>query len=226
MEDSRILETYNAFDPLFEMALGRFGLNAGGVELRNMGEDEVVFVVRLMAVYDHPESFDPSNFRAFSISTLLEYLERTHIYYETKMLPALEQATEAMAGHFPEHSVCIALRDHFIEFRKDLQRHIRSEEMDLFPYARRLGHGGTPRDYSTAAFVNDHDHRLEMLLTELSEIIANGHPRVADSMAYRTFSRVMKHFLRDLHIHHRMEEEVLVPKLQTLETGGLNFPIL
>ncbi|GAB5538387.1 MAG: hypothetical protein Salg2KO_04900 [Salibacteraceae bacterium] len=208
------------FEPLSELALQRYAITPNGeVEFNDgeISEEDVEFVLEVMELYSGLDGFRAERFNVYSIYTILEYLERTHAFYEATLLPKLEQAIHGIKKLFPDHIINDVLTRFFNDYRSDLLRHIETEESRLFPYARRLAHGGNARDYSVEAFEANHTHEVEDSLDKVINVIETNYPEVARSFAYRSFKIMLEQFRLDLEIHHLIEEEVFLNMLRLLE---------
>lgn len=215
------------FEPLSELALQRYAINPQGeVEFNDdeISAQEVDFVLEVMELYTGLDSFRADRFMTYSMMTVLEYLERTHAFYESTLLPKMEQAISSIKKLFPEHGIAQVLDTFFQNYRKELLSHIDLEEAKLFPYARRLAHGGGSRDYSVEDFIGAHTHEVEDSLDRVINLIETEYPEVARSFAYRSFKTLLEQFRIDLEIHHLMEEEVFLSMLATLEKDGRVYP--
>ncbi len=100
------------FEPLSELALMRYSINAEGrIEFLDgkRGETDVEFVVDLMGLYSGSTAFDQTKFQAHSLATVMEYLERTHTFYENVLLPKMEIAIYGILKLFPDHVIADVL---------------------------------------------------------------------------------------------------------------------
>ncbi|MEZ4722397.1 MAG: hypothetical protein R2813_11045 [Flavobacteriales bacterium] len=208
------------FEPLSELALQRYSISPEGtVEFRDgeLGEDDVEFVLEVMELYTGLDTFRAERFMVYSIFTVLEYLERTHSFYESTLLPKLDQGIHGIKKLFPDHPISEILDAFFKKYRAELLKHIDLEETKLFPYARRIAQGGKAGDYSTLAFNDVHSHEVEDSLDRVVNIIETDYPEVARSFAYRSFKNLLEQFRLDLEIHHLIEEEVFIVMVRMLE---------
>jgi len=208
------------FEPLSELALQRYAITPEGtVEFNDgeIGEEDVEFVLELMELYSGLDAFRAERFNVYSIYSILEYLERTHAFYESALLPKLEQAIHGIEKLFPDHPINKVLSGFFNQYRNDLLSHIDVEESRLFPYARRLAHGGSARDYSVKEFENTHTHDVEDSLDRVINLIETNYSEVSRSFAYRSFKNMLEQFRLDIEIHHLIEEEVFLNMLRLLE---------
>jgi len=215
------------FEPLSELALQRYAISPVGLTIEHYdpnGDRDIDFVVELMELYTDVRLFDENAFARYSIFAILEYLERTHLFYEMSLLPKLEQAIIGIKRLFPDHPISDLLDIFFLNYKNELLEHIDLEERELFPYARRLSHGGSSRDYSVSAFQAVHNHEVEDSLDQILMVVESDYPEVARSFAYRTFRNLLEQFRLDLHIHHLIEDKVFLQKLLTLEQDVRTYP--
>lgn len=221
------IKSLHHFEPLSELALQRYSMSAEGDAVFHDGDTgllDIQFVLQLMELYSDIRQFDPKAFGQFSLSTVLEYLERTHAFYEVSLLPRMEQSIRSINQLFPEHAIAQVLAAFFKNYRNELFEHIELEESQLFPYARRLAHGGAGRDYSVAEFRAVHDHHIEDSLHRVIDLMETDHPEVTRSFAYRTFKNLLEQFRLDLSVHHLIEERVLLQKLVEMEQTAGGYP--
>jgi regulator of cell morphogenesis and NO signaling len=215
------------FEPLSELALQRYSISPDGLTVEHYdpnGDRDIEFVLELMEVYADVRCFDEQSFARHSLFAILEYLERTHLFYEMSLLPKMEQAIVGVKRLFPDHPISDLLDIFFRNYKNELLEHIDIEERDLFPYARRLSHGGSSRDYSVKEFQVVHNHRIEDALNHILSVVETDYPEVARSFAYRTFRNLLEQFRLDLHIHHLIEDRVFLQKLLTLEQNTNTYP--
>tara|TARA_B100000902_G_scaffold337277_1_gene338080 strand:- start:5 stop:697 length:693 start_codon:yes stop_codon:yes gene_type:complete len=210
------------FEPLSELALQRYAITPEGIVEFNdgeIGEEDVEFVLELMELYSGLDAFRAERFNVYSIYTILEYLESTHAFYETALLPKLEQSIHGIKKLFPDHPINKVLEGFFNQYKSNLLSHIDAEESRLFPYARRLAHGGMARDYSVEEFESTHTHEeVEDSLDRVINLIETNYSEVSRSFAYRSFKNMLEQFRLDIEIHHLIEEEVFLNMLRLLES--------
>lgn len=213
------IQSMSHFEPLSELALQRYSMDESGNLIFNDPNaiDDIDFVLDLMELYSGLGAFRAERFKRYSIFTILEYLERTHILYENNLLPKLELAIHSVKRIFPDHNITIILDEFFNNYQHELLKHIDLEETHLFPYVRRLAQGGSIRDYSVAEFQAVHTHEVEDALDKVINYIESNFPEVARSFAYRSFKIILQQFRIDLEIHHLMEEKVFLDKLLEIE---------
>lgn len=202
------------FEPLYAMALQRFVLNSNNWTIVNTdGDERAAFVAELSSLYSAPHQFDKRAFEAFSTSCLLEYLERTHAFYENELLPKLEHLAASVADG---DNLGYALEVLVKQFRRQLVSHMREEEDFVFPAARRMHMGGGTEWPAEAAH---HDDDALNLIATIVDLTNNSRG------ATRHLNQLATAFSVDLALHHRVEEEVLWPRLSALAKGSIPAPM-
>lgn len=186
------------------------------------------FFVDLLCVFNDPERFDASDFMDYPVSSILEYLRKTHELYINESLQAVSNAIENLAKRNPNLSTLkTALDNFFSNFRNHLEEHIEEEETILFPYVERLinanaGETGVVTESALADFLQHHDDDLEHGLRDLVVALkALSKKYNDDSFAFRMLVNKVSILELDLNVHGKIEEQVLVPKAIALEKNLL-----
>ena len=189
--------------------------------------EQTEFIATLLRVFEE-KIFNAREFDPFSLEFIVDYIQRTHIYYLEKKLPEIEQSILLLSGHYEsQHPILIALQNFFRHYVQDLSEHIQAEEKLLLPYIELLREAGhTPadfsrflvarRDYSIDRFLNDH-HDTEDELKDIRQTIRLYEPPQDNESLYRILLMQLQVFEQDLCVHANIEEEVLIPKARQLE---------
>jgi regulator of cell morphogenesis and NO signaling len=185
------------------------------------------FITALLRVFEE-KVFNAGEFDAFPIPLIVDYIQRTHIYYLEKKLPEIEQSILLLSGHYEsQHPILVALQNFFHHYVKDLSEHIQAEETTLLPYlvllqdannnaagfSRFLLHRG---EYSVDRFLSEH-HDTEDELKDIRQTIRLYEPPATNESLYRILLSQLQIFEQDLYVHAHIEEEVLIPKAQAME---------
>ncbi len=184
------------------------------------------FLVELMSGAEGVSRLDASKYQQWSVPVLLEYLERSHAFYLSKLIPEVEQSIEAFMSGL-EAKDGYLLSETFRLFVSDLKKHFVYEEQTLFPYARLL-HGAesfpekTPcirtylSFYSVKEFTDQHGED-EYQLEDFMYLVSLLSKRSAEPLYYRMAMQQLNRLSKDLRLHAFIEDEVLVQKLLQLE---------
>jgi regulator of cell morphogenesis and NO signaling len=198
-------------------------------------DEQKDFISTLLQVFEE-KIFNKNDFTTYPIDIIIDYIERTHIYYFEKKLPEIEQSIELLSGHYhSHHPILAALRNFFLRYVQDLSEHIRAEETLLLPYIKTLREAQrTPAhfstfvtarlDYSIDRFLNEH-HDTEDELKDIRQTIRLYDPPKTNESLYRILLTQLQAFEQDLRVHAHIEEEVLIPKALAME-NELNADIL
>ena len=193
------------------------------------------FIATLLRVFEE-KLFSAHDFEAFPVEMIVDYIQRTHVYYFEKKLPEIEQSILLLSGHYDSHHpILAALQNFFHRYVQDLSEHIGAEEQLLLPYIKLLQDAEkTPahfsgfvlarRDYSIDRFLNDH-HDTEDELKDIRQTIRLYDPPQTNASLYRILLTQLQTFEQDLSVHAHIEEEVLIPKARKMEKD-LNAQLL
>ncbi len=189
--------------------------------------EQTRFILALTRVFEE-KVFNARDFDSFPVELIVDYIQRTHVYYLGKKLPEIEQSILLLSGQYDsQHPILIALQNFFHRYVKDLSEHIHAEENLLLPYINSLCDAGrdTPgfsrflllgRDYSIDRLLGDH-HDTEDELKDIRQTIRLYEPPMTNESLYRILLMQLQVFEQDLCVHAHIEEEVLIPKAKKME---------
>ncbi|MES1249155.1 MAG: hemerythrin domain-containing protein [Chitinophaga rupis] len=191
---------------------------------RTQGEQDE-FVRMIAAAFDGLP--DLSAFADFSISMLIDYIRRTHIFYLDTKLPEIAQTILSLQGVTDaDRRLLLLLETSFTLYYRKLDNHIRKEETLLLPYieelCRRIERPGefirnsNWYHYSLDAFEQAHED-TEADLAEMRGYIKEYRPSDTDLSPYRILVAKLEVFEQDLEVHAFIEDEVLIPKARGVE---------
>ncbi|HWB91684.1 MAG TPA: hemerythrin domain-containing protein [Puia sp.] len=190
------------------------------------------FIDALLRVFEE-KVFNAREFDSFPIPLIVDYIQRTHIYYLEKKLPEIEQSIVLLSGQYESHHpILVALQNFFHQYVKDLSEHIHAEETTLLPYLGLLQEAhhspaGFSRfllshsEYSVDRFLSEH-HDTEDELKDIRQTIRLYEPPTTNESLYRILLSQLQTFEQDLRVHAHIEEEVLIPKAQAMEKALQN----
>ncbi|HUB60148.1 MAG TPA: hemerythrin domain-containing protein [Puia sp.] len=197
--------------------------------------DRMEFISTLVRVFEE-KIFSAADFHPFPIEIIVDYIQRTHIFYFEKKLPEIEQSIGLLAGHYDSHHpILTILHNFFHRYVNDLSEHIHAEEHFLLPYIEVIREARqTPahfstfilarRDYSIDRFLGEH-HDTEDELKDIRQTIRLYDPPSTNESLYRILLFQLQAFEQDLRVHAHIEEEVLIPKALAIEKD-LNAQLL
>jgi len=178
---------------------------------------DLLFVEVLWEAFQSNTLPDAERLLAFDTTMILDYLEKTHIYYLDKLVPELELTLFNMVQIIGlSNPFTVELIQRFDAYRVELVEHIKDEEGQFFLYAKQLL--GTSREhlnFSVDRFVSEHKHHEEDITSMIHFI--KYHVEDIDLLTYKVFIGKLELLQRDLLIHAFVEDHVLVPKIKLLE---------
>jgi len=186
------------------------------------------FITALLHSFEE-RSFTAADFEPYRIGLIVDYIQRTHSFYLQKKLPEIAQSILLLSDHYESnHPILLILQTFFHRYCQELTTHIEEEERLLLPYIVKLNNAGLApyyfseyvfagHQYSIAEFLKDH-HDTEDELKDIRETIRLYQPPATNESLYRILLTQLESFEQDLHVHARIEEEVLIPKALKLES--------
>ncbi|MDR3711907.1 MAG: hemerythrin domain-containing protein [Puia sp.] len=187
------------------------------------------FIAELLRAFEE-KPFCASAFDPFPVDLIVDYIQRTHVFYLQKKLPEIEQSIFLLSGLYTSHHpILAALQNFFQRYCRDLTAHIRAEETELLPYIVLLQRASGASDalsefiltrqrYSISAFLADH-HDTEDELKDIRQTIGLYEPPTTNASLYRILITQLQTFEQDLRVHALIEDQVLIPKSLQLEAG-------
>lgn len=213
-------------------ALQKYGISqieiSGSLEeaLKNSGLDGQ-FMWDVLCALDNPREFSPDTFNSYPLPLLLEYLRKTHTYYNDKRLGEIEQGIENIQKKYidkPESLYWEMIDMLFSAWKRHLQLHIEQEERVLFPYVEKLvtaqeESASVLDTFSLSQFVHHHeDDQLEDGLKEICNSVRKHSSGLEElPLSQKVLLTQLNAFETDLWVHSLMEDNVLIPRAQKIE---------
>ena len=222
------------YNPILAIVFERFGLQASTSQMPLSAIEgkqclDANFLVEILRVFDHPDTFDPQRFTEFPSYIILDYLYRTHRYYVDKRLLEIERSIDRLTLIYgQDHPLLTLLNTFFPAYSQQMAEHIAVEEDTLFPYVLHLlelteGKGNPQQEsifsnYNLKAFTHLHEEdELDAQLGNLRKLILRRHPELTGLLPFMILTSQLDAFERDLYIHECIEDLVLVPQAKALE---------
>lgn len=185
------------------------------------------FMSALLRAFEE-KPFCASDFDAFSIELIVDYIKRTHVFYLQKKLPEIEQSILLLSSLYTSHHpILAALQNFFHRYCQDLTSHIQAEETKLLPHIALMHEAANKVDYFSEYILACQEYSISRFLTdhqdtedELRDIRATIHlydPPSTNASLYRILLAQLQTFEQDLCVHAHIEDEVLIPKALQLE---------
>jgi regulator of cell morphogenesis and NO signaling len=175
-----------------------------------------------------------NNCSSWKADILADYIVNRHHTYVHKAIPSIEQRLAKVSGkhgeRHPELNIVAAV---FSVLKDDLLIHMAKEEKMLFPFIKQLGSAEQDNlKINTAPFgtinnpikvmESEHDNAGN-LMKEISRLTNGFTPPEDACSGFRVLYSELKEFEEDLYKHIHLENNVLFPKANELETRLLNI---
>jgi regulator of cell morphogenesis and NO signaling len=184
-------------------------------------QEELKFFSELLQIFSSEEFLPLEQLKSFPAKVILTYLRNSHRYYLSKRLPEIEQTLEQLSLQnldIPQY-----INPFFAWMRQNMEKHFRIEEQSLFPYIESLellqlkrnsveSLRTTFKEFTVKHFIESHDDEIENQLSEVKKQIVRSFSSVDELFPYRVLIHKLDLLEKELRLHARVEDEVLVPK--------------
>jgi len=218
-------------NPLLECVVERFGFEKkkhtlGLQEICAGTNNDPHFVLEVLKAFSEDCPFPSEELKKFPIAAIIHYLRETHTFYLDKKIPEIELSFTGLSKNYSfSHPQLLILANLFMDYKKDLIEHVEFEEYIFFPYIlellkvknhkKELKAYGLDK-YSIALFIQEHHHE-EAVLTSIRASIEKKFKKTYTPLPFKVFLNQIKSLEKDLLIHARIEDEVLLPMALLLE---------
>ena len=159
---------------------------------------------------------------------LIEYIVENHHRYVKATLPViLTQLGTLVQQSGEQHSSLKLVLLLFQRAAREIEQHMRKEEMILFPYIKSLASAAEfGRRRPMAPFVTidgplvsmqDEHLEIEQALAKIRALLSDYHAPSDATLLHRTFISAMQAFTKDMHQHIHLENNLLFPRARVLE---------
>jgi regulator of cell morphogenesis and NO signaling len=163
------------------------------------------------------------------LSKLIQYIVRKHHTFVRQELPRLRTlAAKVRSRHGAGHPELLEIETLFGELANELSTHMLKEEQVLFPFIARMEHVATAGLQPERPFfgtvqnpirtmIQEHENAGE-LLASIRRLSADFQPPAGACPSYIGLYHGLAEFERDLHMHVHLENNILFPRAQELES--------
>lgn len=174
------------------------------------------------------ESSNMPNYQQWAPDLLAVYIEKVHHkYVEEKSIAIKEYLDKLCRVHGSNHPELFQIRDLFSQSAGDLAKHMKKEELILFPAIKQMTallESHTKMESVKLRSVlepievmnAEHDNEGERF-REITRLTNNYTVPADGCNTYRVTFALLKEFESDLHLHIHLENNILFPKAQELE---------
>ncbi|MBN2681667.1 MAG: hemerythrin domain-containing protein [Bacteroidales bacterium] len=213
--------------------ISRFGIKLGFGDktvaevciASNVNED---FFIEIINAFNDPDYYSQQDLQQFPIELTIDYLSKTHKWYLEKKVPEIENQMGRMVEEcYSQKDNMKLLESFFQKYKKELINHIKHEEDLVHPYIIELSNSLKAktisksfylkiRKYSINNFLKEHDD-MEEKLFDLKNILIKYLPAPKNSILCNNVITELFKLEKDLNDHSRIEEKILVPRVQNME---------
>jgi len=214
--------------------INRFGIELGFGD-QTVGQVCALQGVNLSFFLDitnayHDESYFPKEkMRSYPVNLIVDYLKKTHDYYREKLLLETEKMVEDLLSSCRDDCENLGLiKDFYKKYKKELEKHLQNEEEKFFPYIEALTVAKNQEKslqslrqqygFSYDAHSVEHDNVISKML-DLKNIIIKYLPPNYDTATCNNLLYWLFVFEEDLKDHERLEDIILLPALQKMESA-------
>ena len=213
--------------------ISRFGimLGVGDGSIENICNEKNInidFFLTILNSFHDPQYLDKNYLQSFSAILLIDYLQKTHNYYLENKIPEIEGLIKEMQSESEIDKVSYDLLQKFFEgYKNELVKHIEREENRVYPYVIDLENAVLNNDispsilsqikeYSITSYEAEHEN-VEEKLMDLKNIIIKYLPCSKYQQSRYRLLKELTVLEKDLNDHARIEDLILVPKVEILE---------
>jgi len=211
----------------------RFGINLGFgdktvEEVCKFYDVDLSFFLNLTNAYHDKEYFPTQELQNIPVHSIVNYLKKTHSCYLTEKLIDIESLIHLLENEKSDDKKHITLIKNFFDgYRNELREHIMREEDVVFPYILTISKVIREQkitsdskkildSYSMDTFLSEHDD-IEEKLFDLKTIMIRYLTPPRNVNIYNKIVQELFMLEEDLNYHSRIEEKVLIPKVEYME---------
>ncbi len=213
--------------------ISRFGimLGFGDSSIENICSKNKInldFFLTILNSFHDPQYLDKNYLQSFPATLLIGYLQNAHSYYLQIKIPEIEFLIDDMElKHEVDNTSHKLLQKFFEEYKSEFVKHIEREEKRVYPYvidleealnSNSISHDLLSRikEYSITSYQAEHEN-VEEKLIDLKNILIKYLPSSQKQQIRYKLLKELVALEKDLHDHARMEDLILVPKVEVLE---------
>lgn len=172
---------------------------------------------------------DEPDFKTWPLDLLIDYIEKKHHRYVEQQIPILKQYLIKLCKvHGDRHPELLDIFEHFNASAGELAMHMKKEELVLFPWVRKMVNGTSKGSTMEQPHFGTVKNPIKMMMEEHDNEgerfrkiahLSNDYTPPADACnTYRVTFSLLQEFEEDLHRHIHLENNILFPKAETLES--------
>ncbi len=182
----------------------------------------------LKQVLQTPAGSSSVDYSSWPMDLLADYIEKKHHrYVEAKIGEIKPFLNKIVKVHGAQHPELKEVEELFSASSDELTRHMKKEELILFPFIRKMAESGysnqpvpAPHFGTVQNPINmmHHEHDAEgERFRKIAALTDNYTPPADACTTYRVAFSMLKEFEEDLHLHIHLENNILFPKAIEME---------
>jgi len=219
-------QTITQYDRNIVHLFSRFNIGSDSkqklIEICEQDEINVHLLVDLIHCYNDLSYLEKTKFEDYSINDLIDYLQKSHLYYLDKRIPEIEQSLHKLSlqERFSFNYIFIKF---FKEYKKDIVSHFKTEDEVLFPFCKILDRYLKFNEQEDLIYILENKETVYKLMdqhkknnddvNDLQKLLIKYSPSSNKLSYFEIFLNQMSIFQKDLKIHAEIEENVLMEKI-------------
>ncbi len=214
--------------------LNRFNIQLGFgdknvKEVCNELNVNVQFFLEIVNSFLDENYFPQSELQSFSIKSIINYIKNSHNHYVEFKVPQIEKMISELLGNASDEKKQSyqLIKNFFSEYKKEFMAHIEHEDIKIHPYVLEVDEVFRSKDFTEknkenirknpiAKYADEHDD-IEEKLFDLKNLMIKYLPPCKDYTLSNAILFELFRLERDLNDHSRIEEKVLIPKIEAME---------
>lgn len=200
------------------MVMSRFGIALGFGEktVKEVCQEQSIDTDTFLTVANFI-SGRKYDYNDVSLASLMSYLKQAHSYFLDYRLPAIRQRLLEAIDCSGTDDLAFLILKFYDEYVTEVKRHMAYENEIVFTYVDGLICGIPGKEYTISDFSRRHDH-IETKLMELKDIIVRYYPQKDNNLLCSALFDIIN-CEEDLNSHCMVEDKLLVPAVETLESN-------
>ena len=228
MPMSEVVESHPSLIPVINRLGIRLGLKDKSI--REVCEEHQLdsdFLLIIINTFLNEEYFPEKRLKAFHLSQIIDYLNKTYQYYLRYQLPNISRHLESFIAKSTQGNKTLALIGKFFQsFKEQLVAQIEKDEQKWFPYCLELSRK-VASDSSFDATEElpqtekeNNEENAEALLTDLKRImIKHLSGEYNDNLCYAVIFAISS-LEKDMKQHNRIRYRILQPIIQQMKQAN------
>lgn len=185
-------------------------------------------LIKELEIAQQEKSSDTTDFKAWPLDLLADYIEKKHHRYVDEKIPILKQYLNKLCQvHGNRHPELFEINQEFSQSAGELTAHMKKEEFILFPHIRKMVKTKVSNLSLPAPSFGKVQNPIELMMGDhtvegerfarISELTDRYTPPADACSTYKVAYALLNEFEEDLHLHIHLENNILFPKSIDME---------